>query len=144
MLISGCSNDYELWNEVEVPNVGLIKIPKEWVYNENNNIVYFAERKTDNLTECHIYMMGIIFESDQSKTLYKFIDETMKYERLISSEAMSNSATIGEEEYSINGKLSRKYFLDLYSTDKIFHAIALDDSVEYGIIKKIGASYVME
>lgn len=143
LLVSECSNDYETWKEVNITEFGSLKIPQEWVYNENGDIIYFSDKKTSDSSEYNIYLIGIICNQDQIESLYKHIDENMKYEKLISSETLSNSAIIGENEYLINGKASHKFFLDLYSSNKQLHVIAVDDSVDYEIIKKIGKSYKM-
>lgn len=143
LLVSGCSNEYETWKEIDVPNVGSLKIPQEWEYNENGDIIYFSDKKTSDSSEYNIYLIGIICNQDQIESLYKHIDENMKYDKLISSETLSNSAIIGENEYLINGKTSHKFFLDLYSSNKQLYIIAIDDSVDYEIIKKVGNSYKM-
>lgn len=143
LLISGCSNEYEAWKEVEVPNIGSLKIPQELEYNENGDIIIFSDKKISDSSEYNIYLIGIICNQDQIDSLYKHIDENVKYEKLISSETLSNSAIIGENEYLINGETSHKFFLDIYSSNKQLYIIAIDDSVDYEIIKKVGNSYRM-
>ena len=143
LLVSGCSNEYEKWKEIDVPNVGSLKIPQEWEYNENGDIIYFSDKKISDSSEYNIYFIGIICNQGQIEPLYKHIDKNMKYEKLISSETLSNSAIIGKNEYLINGKTSQKFFLDLYSSNKQLYIIAFDDYVDYEIIKKVGNSYKM-
>ena len=120
-----------------------MKIPQEWVYNEKDDIIYFSDKKTIDSSEYNIYLIGIVCNQGQIEPLYKHISENMKYEKLISSETLSNSAIIGENEYLINGKTSKKVFLDLYSSDKQLYIIAFDDSVDYELIKKVGNSFRM-
>lgn len=143
LLISGCSNEYDGWKKVDVPFVGSLKIPQEWVYNESDNIIYFTDKKMSDSTEYVIYLIGIICNQGELQYIYQHIDENMRYEKLISSETLSNSAIIGENEYLINDKTHQKFFLDLYSSNKQLYIIGLDDSVDYELVKKIGNSYKM-
>ena len=143
LLISGCSNEYDTWKKVEVPNVGSLKIPQEWEYSENGDIIIFSDKKISDSSEYNVYLIGIICNQDQIDSLYKHIDENMKYEKLISSETLSNSAIIGKNEYLINGETHHKFFLDIYSSSKQLYIIAIDDSVDYETIKKVGNSYRM-
>lgn len=141
LLVSGCSNDYDAWKEVNITEVGSLKIPKEWIYTENNNIIYFTDKEIGESTEYSIYLIGIICDQGQVEALYQHIDENMKYEKLISSETLSNSAIVGKNEYLINDKICQKLFLDIYSSNKQLYIIGLDDSIDYEVAKKIATSY---
>lgn len=143
LLISGCSNNYQEWKKVNIADVGSLNIPHDWIYTENDDIIYFTDKKMSESTEYTIYLIGIICDQGQMESLYKHIDSNMKYEKLISSETLSNSAIVGKNEYLIKNNSCQKLFLDLYSSNKQLYIIGLDDSVDYEFVKKIGNSYKM-
>lgn len=45
--VSGCSNKYKNWKNVDVPDVGSIMIPQDWTCNIKDNFIYFYVRTDD-------------------------------------------------------------------------------------------------
>ena len=76
------------------------------VCGSEDHLDYNEDKSYIKCTNCGKEYFGgydelVVCNQDQIESLYKHIDENMKYEKLISSEALSNSAIIGENEYSV-------------------------------------------
>lgn len=143
LLISGCSNKYDGWKEIEVPEVGSFRIPGEWVCNKNDETICFTDKDIDDSSEYKIYLMGAIYEEGQTEIFYQFQGQKVEYREQISSETFSNSVIIGKNEYLIGDELCEMLFLDAYSSDKRLFLIACDESLEYDVVEKIGKSFAM-
>ena len=143
LLISGCSNrdEYDGWQEVELSGVGTCKIPQEWVYHEEDSNVYITDKDIDEFSEYQVYLMGAIHENGQDIYLSGKQIELVK---VISSEVFSNSATVGNAKYLVDGQSCEMIFLELYSTDKSMDVFVCDPSIDYDLVEKVGKSFAMD
>ena len=42
-LLCGCSNEYRGWQSIDIDGVGTFKVPADWIYTEEDDIVYFTK-----------------------------------------------------------------------------------------------------
>ena len=150
LLLSACSNrhEYDGWQEIELSGVGTCKIPQEWVYHEDEGIVYITDKNMDESSEYQVYLMGAIYENRQgvsfSQLLSQLQGKEIEFLEPISSEVFSNSATVGNAKYLVDGQSCEMIFLELYSTDKSLDAFVCDPSIAYDLVEKVGKSFSMD
>lgn len=138
-LFNACEgNKYQGFKEIEIPNMGSMHVPEDWIYGENDNCVYFGSLDTSK-----IHMIGCEYRLGEENG----IEFTNLFGGHISNrvgyEGFSNSTFVGTVQYTADKKCTTKYYMKFYITeDKRLFFVVLDDTIDYNTIKKICKSFV--
>ena len=58
--LSGCSGQYEGWEEIELGDYGSIKVPEGWTCHIQGNEIYFVDEGVTEFTEENVHLGGYI------------------------------------------------------------------------------------
>lgn len=143
LCLFGCSGKYEGWKEIEMENIGNIKIPRGWTCHIKDDVIYFTDEGVTELTEDTAHLAGYIYEEKNPMAVYKMFDENATVEEHVKDEIFSNSTRRGIIRYVMNGKRCEKAYLKFYDVeqDKEIYMIVWDDSVVYEDLEKMAKSF---
>ena len=138
----GCSGKYKGRKEIEIENIGSIKIPEGWTYHIQDNEIYFVDEGVTEFTEENVHLGGYIYDEHNSHTPSKVFPEIEKVEST-KGRVYSNSAYRGIKKYYIHGEWCEKGHIELYASeqDKEIYMITWDDTVSYDDLEKIAKSF---
>ncbi|MBQ4145060.1 MAG: hypothetical protein IJD36_00400 [Clostridia bacterium] len=141
--LSGCAGKYKGWKEIEMADLGTIKIPEGWVCHIQDNEIYFADEGVTEFTEDTVHLAGYIYEEDNPIVAYKMFDKNAVVKELITNEIFSNSTFMGTKKYVFNGKSCEKLYLmlEVIEQNKEIYMIVWDENVSYDDIKKMAISF---
>ena len=141
--LSGCSGKYKGWKEIEIENLGSIKIPEGWTYHIQDNEIYFVDEGVTEFIVENVHLGGYIYDEDYTLAAHKLFDESTNYEETNESQVYSNDTFRGIEKYCIDGKWCEKGYVQLCVSekDKEIFMIAWDDTVSYDDLEKIAKSF---
>lgn len=134
---------YRGWKEIEIQNVGNIKIPEGWTCQMRNNEIYFTDEGVTEFTQDSVHLAGYVYNEKDSSGAYRMFDKDAIIEERIMGEIFSNSTYRGINRYKINGESCEKMHIKFYDVgkDKEVFMIAWDDSVTYDDMKKLAKSF---
>lgn len=141
--LSGCVGKYKGWKEIEMADLGTIKIPEGWVCHIQDNEIYFTDEGVTEFTEDTVHLAGYIYEEGKSLgAVYNMFDESVKWIERTYSEVFSNNTFRGKDKYIIDNEICEKAYIILNITkDKEISMIAWDENVSYDDIKKMAKSF---
>ena len=141
--ITSYAGRYKGWKEIEIADLGTIKVPEGWVCHIQNNEIYFTDEGVTEFTEDTVHLAGYIYEKGKSLgVVYKMFDENARHEEYITDEIFSNSTRQGIDYYIMNGKRCEKIYLELeIEKYKKLYMLVLDDNVSYDDVKKMAKSF---
>ena len=141
--LSGCAGEYKGWKEIEMADLGTIKIPEGWVCHIQDNKIYFTDKDVKEFTEDTVHLAGYIYDEGKNpgENHNMFNKEVIWVERT-ESEVFSNNTFRGKDKYIIDNEICEKAYIILNITkDKEISMIAWDENVSYDDIKKMAKSF---
>lgn len=145
LILSGCSNQYKNWENIEISDVGMFKIPPNMLCIEMDGIIYLTENNNEVFDKSKSIMIGVLYDKNSPPEMISgVLGKELTYEKLLFSETFSNSAIVGKKEYLIDGVKCEKIFLDLYSSKKNLYFLMINNTIDYSIVNKIAKSFVAD
>ncbi|MBQ2614721.1 MAG: hypothetical protein IJB80_05285 [Clostridia bacterium] len=143
LCFSGCSGKYDGWKEIEISDLGRIKIPQGWTCHIEDNKIYFTDEGVEELNQDTVHLAGYIIDEGNTDIAHRLFDEKARRVGLVTSEVFSNDTYRGKHHYIINGKKCEKAYIDLgvAEQDKEISMIVWDDSVTYEDVGKMAQSF---
>ncbi len=128
------SYNYSDWHEIEIEDVGTIKIPNEWHTETSDNGIVIMDSSGNT------YLLGFYVSKE-----FRYETDVYNFKDIISSEMLSNSARFGNCSVEINGECFEKLFLKVYGSGEhdSMQFFAVDESVDSDLIKQMAESYKM-
>ncbi len=135
-ILCGCSSDTDDWKTVNIEKCGTFKIPNDWDYYVEDEIIYIM--KND------IPMMISYDRSGEIQSNSYFSD--FKYIDLLESAVLSNSAYYGKAKYYHSGKEIERYYLDLSAETESGSVdfIIWNEEIDKKLLIKIAETFILE
>lgn len=131
----GCGNGQADWQKVELGACGEMKIPGQWQYYTQDDILYILDENGEPvMIECQphgFYMFG---------TSNAFFTD-FRHEALVSSTGLSNSAICGKEVIVHQGAEKEVLYLDVGIENNTKHFIVWDETLTEEELEEIAQTY---
>ncbi|MCC3866630.1 hypothetical protein [Terrisporobacter mayombei] len=152
--------EYSKYKEINVKNIGIIKVPKDWYCSTTKDgLLYFADKSIEE-DNCNIYLVQYEVASNDINTK-EDIDNGYYLENYDLGNALSvkdifippytdnesyifsNSSYYEHCRFKFNGESINSYLINFYSRYYNTTFLVLDKSINKEVIEKIAKSYDM-
>lgn len=138
----GCSSIYDDWQVVYIEGCGIIKIPNEWSYFNEDGVIYILDESS-----VPVMIQSYNYNCDMRKEESNKYYSNYKKIELVYNQVFSNSAVYEISKFLYEGKEIELSVIDLYvetvdCSDVIL--VVWNTDVEEKLIKDIAKSFIME
>ena len=137
LLLCSCNLDTKNWKKVYIQNCGTLKIPNEWTFFIENDIMYITEEEKPIMISCKR-------SGDNESNLY-FND--YQYVEFISSAVLSNGPIYGRAKYIYKNNTIELYYLDLGPTrndGELIEFVVWDEGISEEFLIKLAKTFVAD
>ncbi len=132
-ILCGCSSDTDNWKTVNIEKWGTVKIPNDWEYYVEDEIIYIVKNEVPIMIS---YDRSGEIQSNSYFSDFKYID-------FLDSAVLSNSAIYGKAKYYYSGKEIEKYYLHLSgdADDASVGFIVWNNNIDKELLIKIAQTF---
>lgn len=137
VILCSCSSDTDNWKTICIENCGTMKIPNNWTFFIENDIMYIMDGKNPVMISCERTGKK---ESNLYFTDYQYID-------FISSAVLSNDPIYGKAKYLYKGEEIERYYLNLGETihdEEIVEFVVWEQKMSEETLIKIAKTFITD
>ncbi len=144
LCITAYLNRYKDWQEIDVREVGTFKIPPDWAYHRDRNILYITDKSVETPTQKNAYIVGTVKTCWTDMWACQVFDDSAKYVKSGAGTVFSNNARVIREDYIIQENLCTKININMAALrEEAIDMLVWDESIEYELAEKIAKSFSM-
>ncbi len=137
LLLYGCASSTKNWKKVDIEDCGTLKIPNEWTFRVENNIMYIVNGEKPIMISCK--------RTGESESNLYFND--YKYIEFINSSVLSNGPIYGKAQYLYKSTPIELYYLNLGYTlndEELVEFVVWDQEISEEFLIIIAKTFVSD